>query len=103
MQIFGSQIGMSWAMLRFSNLACRGERAVDRQRADRQHVALVGDHQRRDVLDERGHLAARPAGSAELAGDLLRILHFVQAGHAASTAAKFFCDDRFAASCRRSS
>ncbi len=37
MQISGSQIGISWAMLRFSNLrGAGGKRAVDRHRADRQ-------------------------------------------------------------------
>ena len=61
MQIAGSQIGIIWAMARFSYLRRPGrEGPVDGQRAHRQQVALAGDQPRRDAGDEVGHLGGRP-------------------------------------------
>ena len=55
MQMSGSQIGISLAIARFSYRRRAGrERAVDRQRADRQQVAVAGHQQRRDLLHEVG-------------------------------------------------
>ena len=52
-------------MLRFSQLRRAGRvGAVDGQRADRQQVALAGDHPAEHVLHERGRVLRAPAGAA---------------------------------------
>ena len=50
----GSQIGISAAIAASPPGGARRERAVGRERAHREEVAVAGEHPRRDALDEVG-------------------------------------------------
>ena len=66
MQMASSQMGISWAMARFSHLVVAVvKRAVDREGTDRQQVALAGHDPGGDVLDEVGRLVGDDGGELD--------------------------------------
>ena len=71
MQIDGSQIGIVWAIARFSYLRRAGrECAIHGQGADRQPVALAGHQSRGDPGNEVGDVAGDRHGRRLLVGDV---------------------------------
>ncbi len=56
----------------------RGEGAVDRERGDGKEVALVGEHERRDPLDEVGRLERDDRRHLQIRGGRRRHLHLVE-------------------------
>ena len=98
MQIFGSQMGMSWAMLRFSYCVVPvGNVPSTGKRADGQIVAPVGDHHAQHVLDERRGIGRHRRQHVQRRGDLVGHLHLVQRRQGAVDGGVVPLDDRAAA------
>ncbi len=88
MQMSGSQIGISAAMLRFSHLVVPvGKRAVDGQCADRQQIALAGHHPGRHALHEVGSFVGTTGGTSRVLVTSAGISSLCNAATDASTAA----------------
>ena len=82
---------------------CRWEGAVDGKAADRQIVAVAGDHGRQTFCTKSGAWAGTGGGSSTLAGGLGRNLDSIEIGQGADRPPRSSSAPRLRPSCRRSS